>query len=97
MKKLKFMVELYNQECEKNKKYHEIFNRSKATIEEMKVEITRLTQSQAKAMNDLVLEKKSHARTVKKLEMYENNELQAPFNGSLRCICEVSISNGDID
>ena len=36
MKKLKFMVELYNQECEKNKKYHEIFNRSKATIEEIK-------------------------------------------------------------
>ena len=53
MKKLKFMVELYNQECDKNKRFQQIFHESKTTIEEMKVEIQRLTQTQAAALNDL--------------------------------------------
>ncbi|BFU22669.1 hypothetical protein, conserved [Entamoeba histolytica] len=97
MKKLKFMVELYSKEKEENTKLTEHINKMATAINEMKVEIASLVQSQTKAINDLMMEKKSHAATLKKLEMCETHENEKPFNGTLRCNCEIVISNGEVE
>ncbi|EDR22333.1 hypothetical protein EDI_095260 [Entamoeba dispar SAW760] len=97
MKKLKFMVELYSKEKEENTKLIEHINKMATAINEMKLEIASLAQSQTKAINDLMMEKKSHAATLKKLEMCETHESEKPFNGTLRCNCEIVISNGEVE
>ncbi|ELP88001.1 hypothetical protein EIN_419300 [Entamoeba invadens IP1] len=96
MKKLKFMMELYTKQKEENAKLVTHITEMSRIIKEMKTELSSLLLSKEKAVNDLLFEKNSHAQTLKKLEMVEKNENMKPFSGTLRCKCDITISNNEI-
>ena len=97
LEKLRFLYDLYKEKEEENKELARRVDESVHVIQDMKTEMQSLIQKHDNAVNELMIEKRSHGATLKQLENLKNKQEEKPFSGTLRCRCEVVISNGEIE